>query len=85
MSLENLTGNTEEEKQEFVTNFQDPFVKEGVNKITIEIENYSWSDGIEYKARVSTCMGDTQGWQKFKADDFVSLVTKVETFIQSLK
>jgi hypothetical protein len=80
----NLFKSKEEEKS-FVSTYQNPFKSDKCKKITFEIENSWWTNGMtRFQARINFANGDTDGTHKIEAGDFSSLVQKVEQFIKGL-
>lgn len=66
-----------------ISPMSDPFKKECITKVLIHIykdhkNNFLHSGFVEFTN------GDTEGKQNFKADDFLSLVKKMEVFVKIL-
>jgi hypothetical protein len=77
---------TSEQKKSFVSTFSNPFKSESVNTIDLRIRNDDfWTNGkTKYTATVRFKNGDTSGNHGLEADDFMSLVQKVEEFLKNL-
>jgi len=74
-----------DQKDQFISNYQNPFSPEKVRKIEFTIENNIWGDRkTEYKSLVSFNNGDTSGYHRIKADSFVDIINQTEAFIKSL-
>lgn len=72
-----------EDKKELI-DFNDPFSKDKIERVNFYIGKGIFSGKIEYDAVVEFKFNNTSGKQKFEAEDFPSLVTKVQSFINSL-
>ena len=68
--------------------FKNPFETGCIRKIYIEIgDNYGIRKprGIEYTGRITFTNENTDGAQNFTTESFTSLITSMQTFIDSLK
>lgn len=69
-----------------LSELRDPFKKDCVEKIWFRIQKaYFHPYEIKYMAEVEFRNGPTRGEQSFTAEDFPSLVKKVDDFTNSLK
>lgn len=78
---------TQEEKKSFISTHSDPFKSDKIEDIVFTIERSTWSHSygkVSYKARISFRNGETSGWHRIEASDFVSLIQLTETFIKNL-
>ena len=65
--------------------FADPFKKDCVGDIRMYISKPRWGGKkITFKAKVDLINGGTEAVQSIEAEDFVTLVAKVESFINNL-
>lgn len=70
---------------QFISDFKDPFKMDKIEKIHIWIMRGIFnSNTILFQADVSFKNGNTSGKQEFEAEDFQSLVLKVQSFINGL-
>lgn len=64
----------------------DPFQKDKWQMVAIHIYNVGpLRKKVEHSAMIEFKNGDTEGKQRFTADDFPSLLTKIQSFITTLK
>ena len=85
MTLE-LLGSQNEQKQ-YLSEFKDPFKSDKIEKIWISIRRGFFSDSrdkIEYSASIEFKNGNTEGKQNVEADNFPTLIYKIQEFIKSL-
>lgn len=70
-----------------LSNFNNPFDKDGVTSVVIEYDRKPscFHNDKHGKATIKFKNGDTSGYQYFYSDDFQDLVKQVDTFIKSLK
>ncbi len=75
----------ESDRESFVSTFKDPFKSDKVESVRMNIhKGYFDKSRIEFKACVYFENGATKGEHNITADDFNSLVGKVESFIKTL-
>ena len=80
----NLLG--EKENEAGLSDIRDPFRRDCVEEIRFRIAKALFAPyEIRYTAIVEFVNGPTKGEQSFTADDFPSLVKKVDEFTNSLK
>jgi len=75
---------TKEEQSAFINTFSNPFQSGKVDGITIFITRELFTEGIKYWAQIKFKNGNSAGTQKIEAEDFCSLVQRIEQFIKSL-
>jgi hypothetical protein len=82
MNLLNKDG-----KSNALTNFNNPFDKNGVTSVTFNIHRKPsmFREGKNGEAIVYFSKNNTDGKHTFYADDFQDLVKQVDAFINSLK
>jgi hypothetical protein len=69
-----------------MTEFKDPFSKQGIDNVTFFIRKNIFDDSIiEYSSRVYFKNGNTSGSQEIKAQNFNELLSKTKSFVDSLK
>ncbi len=76
-----------EQKEEFISTYQDPFRSDKVESIIFKIEKSMWSSDngkINHRSLIRFKSGNTSGDHKIEADNFPELVEKTESFIRSL-
>jgi hypothetical protein len=74
-----------EESKSFIDTYSDPFKSDKIESITMNISKEIFKPyAVQFYAHISFKNGNTNGSHKITADDFPSLVQKVETFIKSL-
>ena len=66
------------------TDFTNPFLKDKVDRITIEIRHISVFHPQSVSANIWFVNGNTDGIQKITGDDLSSVVNQIESFINSL-
>ena len=80
----NLLG--EKEAHSGLSDLRDPFKRDCVEEIRFRIAKALFAPyEIRYTAAVEFMNGPTKGEQSFEAEDFPSLVKKVDQFTNSLK
>lgn len=76
----------ERQKANGLSELRDPFKKDCVENIHFHISKaLFYPHEIQFNATVAFVSGPTSGRQAFTAEDFPSLVRKVEEFTNSLK
>lgn len=77
---------SEEQKERFISTFQDPFKKGCIKKIWFMIGEDIFHEGvIIYECDIKFKSGNTKGEHFIEAEDFPSLIKKAEDFIKSLE
>jgi len=74
-------------KQSQLEKFNNPFCKKNVDIITFEIhdrKNSMFRDNCYMEAKISFENGNTKGYHKIFANDFVELVIRTQNFIDGL-
>ena len=74
----------ENQKENFVSTYQNPFHSDKVKQIEFTIEYSIWTKEIEYKSRVRFESGTTTGYHRIQAASFPQIVEQTEAFIRSL-
>jgi hypothetical protein len=74
-------------KSRALTNFNNPFDKDGVVSVTFHIHKKPsfFRNNKKGEATVYFSKNDTEGKQTFYSDDFQDLIKQVDTFINQLK
>lgn len=72
------------ELKETLSILNDPFLKNGVNKIFIHIIKSSFTDRFNVSGSIEFINGSTEGKQKFEANDFDSLIYQMKNFMKNL-
>jgi len=66
---------SKEQKQQFVSSYQNPFDSKKIKKIEFVIENSFWtSNETAYKSRIDFDSGKTTGSHRIEANSFNELV-----------
>ena len=74
-----------EESKAFIDTYSDPFKSDKIESITMNISKGIFKPhDIEFYANIKFKSGSTSGSHRIDADNFPSLVQKVEIFIKSL-
>lgn len=74
-----------QEKEQFLSTYKDPFKSDKVESIIFHIGKSMFSPyEINMSATIKFKNGDTSGAHNIKADDFPTLVKKVDEFVHSL-
>jgi hypothetical protein len=70
----------------FLTDFKNPFQKNRIESIWIQIRRKNWSLGgeIVFEATVKFINGNTKGEQVIAGETFAQLIEKVNAFVKSL-
>jgi hypothetical protein len=74
----------EGKQSKFISNFENPFKIDKVEKIQFTIEKYSYPKRIKYESYIRFVSGDTGGYQYLEANSLQELIEKTELFIKSL-
>ena len=64
-----------------LVDFLDPFKRDKISSITLEITNYC---KVEYKGRIYFSNGKTSGTQNIEASSFQDLIFQTQAFIEML-
>lgn len=65
-----------------ISPLNDPFKSDKIEGVYIWVKK--WRGAFEFSGHIEFKNCDTEGKQKFTADDFQSLVQKMESFIKTL-
>lgn len=67
-----------------IADYQNPFTKEGIDGISMNIFRSAYTGKILCYGLVKFKSGNTEGQQKFDAEDFPELYNKIQSFLNSL-
>ena len=73
------------ESKETLSILNDPFLKDKVNRIFINIHKSFYTDKFNVLGSIEFKNGSTEGTQKFEAEDFDLLILQMKNFMQNLK
>jgi hypothetical protein len=87
LSLFKKQSGQEDQKEQDLTEFKDPFNSDCCEKIIIWIQKpiLFFEKGIEYTSVINFKNGNTSGQQRVEAEDFPSLLKKIEEFVKALE
>lgn len=75
----------DKEKPEFVSDYQNPFQSDNIEKIMFTIEKSWWTDGkTTYRSSINFKTKLTTGTHRIDASSFTELIAKTESFVKSL-
>ncbi len=74
----------EGKQSKFISNFENPFKGDNVEKIQFTIEKFFFPKRIRYQSYIRFEAGDTGGTQYIEANSLQELIEKTDLFIKSL-